>query len=294
MSKIFIAGGAGTAGRAYARAFAAAGHEVRTSVRPGSDSHVGAGVHAWRVDFDDAVATRAAVEDCDVVVLSLAGRGSDAAEHEQTITMAVAGAAASAGAAHLIYTSVHLADASTGVPHFDVKGRLEAQLSLLGPRLTVLRPTTFADALIAPWLRTSIDRDGVLVSPLGLETPISYVATDDLARIAVASVDDPRLSGSPVVVAGEDPCTYAGLLPLLSELAGRELTYQQIPRDVVLSSFGSDLAAMTDFFNRDGFVAEPSSVLHELALVPAPVQTYLRRAWADPVPPTSPRSAQVQ
>ncbi len=99
-------------------------------------------------------------------------------------------AAAAAGALHVVYTSVHPADASTGVPHFDVKGRLEAQLTGLVPRLTVLRPTTFAD-LTAP-LRTSIDANGVLVSPIGRDTPIGYVPTDDLAWVAVAALQEPQ------------------------------------------------------------------------------------------------------
>lgn len=279
MSRVFVAGGTGTAGRAYARAFLAAGHEVRASLRPGTDAAVEAGVQPWPVRFDDARATRAAVEGCDVVVISLAGRGGDAAANEASITRAVGEASAAAGALHVVYTSVHLADASTGVPHFDVKGRLEAQLAGLVSRLTVLRPTTFADSLTAPWLRSSIDENGVLVSPIGQDTPISYAPTDDLAGIAVAALQEPELQGQPVVVSGQQPCTYAELLPLFSELAGREVTHQQIPPEAVRKNFGRDLAAMTEFFNRQGFAAEPSPVLRRLGLVPSTVQEYIRRTW---------------
>lgn len=224
MSRVFVAGGTGTAGRAYARAFLAAGHEVRASLRPGTDAAVDAGAQPWPVDFDDATATGAAVEGCDVVVISLAGRGGKAAANEASITRVVGQAAAAAGALHVVYTSVHRADASTGVPHFDVKGRLEAQLTGLVPRLTVLRPATFADSLTAPWLRTSIDENGVLVSPIGRDTLISHVSTDDLARVAVAALQEPETQGQPVVVSGEQPCTYDELLPLFSELTGREVT----------------------------------------------------------------------
>lgn len=295
MSKVFIAGGTGTAGRAYAKAFVAAGHQVRASARPGTDAGFGAEAQPWPVDFDDAAATRAAVDGCEVVAIALAGRGPAAAAHEGAITRTVAEAAAAAGAVHLIYTSVHLADASTGVPHFDVKGSLELQLAGLTPRLTVLRPTTFADSLTSPWLRSSIERDGVLVSPIGPDTPISYVSTDDLARVAVAALQTPELQGPPVVVAGRSPCTYTELLPLLSELAGRELTYQPIPPEVVRSHFGPDLAAMTEFFNLDGFATEPSPVLHRMGLVPAPVQDYLRQTWpAHPAPAQAPSPSPSQ
>jgi hypothetical protein len=81
------------------------------------------------------------------------------------------------------------------------------------------------------------------------------------------------------VVAGESPTTYTDLLPLLGELAGRPVAYQQIPLEQVQQAFGADLAAMTELFNRAGFTAQPSPVLHDLGLVPAPVDHHLRRAW---------------
>ncbi|HEX5595049.1 MAG TPA: NAD(P)H-binding protein [Micromonosporaceae bacterium] len=279
MSRIFIAGAAGTAGRSYVQAFSHAGHAVRAGVRPASEAQFGDDVEVWPVDFEDAGATRAAMDDIDAVVIALAGRGPNAADQEAVITRNVARAAVNAGVGHLMYTSVHLADQTTGVPHFDVKGVLEVELAALAPRLTVLRPTTFADSLTAPWLRNGIQEHGILVSPFGCETAISYVATDDLARIAVAALATPQLQREPVVVAGLSSTTYAELLPLLGQLAGRPVTYQQIPLDEVRHNFGSDLAAMMELFNRDGFTAEPSPVLRDLRLVPRPVQDYLRQSW---------------
>lgn len=279
MSKVFVAGATGTAGRAYATAFAAAGHRVRASVRPGTQHSFGEGVEACFVDFDDTESTRVAVSGADAVIIALAGRGPSPAQHEASITLNVARAAAEEGVEHLTYTSVHRADEATGVPHFEVKGKLERQLSELAPRVTILRPTTFAESLTAPWLRTGIQQRGVLTSPIGQHTPISYVATADLARIAVAALSTPALQGAPVVAAGESPTSYADLLPLFSELASRPVGYQQIPLEEVQRTFGPDLAAMTELFNRAGFTAQPSPVLCDLGLAPGSVQEYLRRSW---------------
>jgi uncharacterized protein YbjT (DUF2867 family) len=278
-SKIFVAGAAGTAGRSYVKAFMRAGHAVRAGVRPGSEARFSDGVDVWPVDFEDSGAIRAAMADIEAIVISLAGRGQNAADQEAAMTRNVARAAVEAGVGHLVYTSVHRADEATGVPHFEVKGVLEDELATLAPRLTVLRPTTFTDSLTAPWLRNGIEEHGVLVSPIGRDTPISYVATHDLARIAVAALATPQLQREPVVVAGLTPTTYAELLPLLKQLTGRPVAYQQIPPEDVRRNFGSDLAAMTELFNRDGFTAEPSSALHDLQLVPRPVHDYLREAW---------------
>jgi uncharacterized protein YbjT (DUF2867 family) len=144
----------------------------------------------------------------------------------------------------------------------------------------VLRPTTFAESLTAPWLRSSIERDGVLLSPIAQDAKISYVPTDHLAAVAVAALEQPELQGSPVVVSAPQPVTYAELLPLFSELTGREVTYQQMPLDVVRTGFGADLVAMTELFNRHGFTAQTSPVLHRLGLLPPTVHDHLRHAWA--------------
>jgi uncharacterized protein YbjT (DUF2867 family) len=92
------------------------------------------------------------------------------------------------------------------------------------------------------------------------------------------------LRGEPVVVAGPRPRTYAELLSLFSRLTGRDVGYQQIPLEQVRQTFGADLAAMTELFNRDGFTAAPSPVLHDLNLVPGPVDDYLTTAWNRPAP----------
>jgi uncharacterized protein YbjT (DUF2867 family) len=283
---ILVTGAAGAAGRSYVTAFARAGHRVRAAVRPGLPTAFDAAVEVRPTDLHDAAASRAAVEGSDVVVLALAGRGRDAAADEAAITRNVARAASVAGVGHLIYTSVHRADEPTGVPHFEVKGVLEQDLADLVEQVTVLRPTTFADSLTAPWLRDRIVEQGVLASPIGLHTPISYVATEDLARVAVASLSAEELRQHPVVVTGSRPATYADLLPLLEQLSGRAISYEQIPAEVVRRSFGTDLAAMTAMFNSAGFAAEPSPILHDLQLVPQPVQDFLRESWTPPSDPT--------
>ncbi len=278
---VFVAGASGRAGQAYVHAFAAAGHTVRASVRPGTGHSFPAGVTAVPVDFDHAIATRDALEGVGTLVVALAGRGEAPADHEAAITRTVAAAAADAGVGHVVYTSVYRAEQATGVPHFEVKGQLEQELAAVAPKLTVLRPTTFAEALTAPWLRHGIEQDGVLTSPISEHTAISYVATEDLARVALSAVDEPALQQGPVIVAGS-AVSYAELLPLLSELAGRPITYRQIPRADVARDFGPDLTAMTDLFNRDGFAAQPDAVLQRLDLVPTPIDEWLRAAWGPP------------
>lgn len=233
-SNVFVAGATGAAGNAYVRALAFAGHQVRASTRSGDQRDWPTGVEPRAVDFTDIHSTRQAVDGVDAVVITLAGRGQSPAQDEARITRTVARAAAEAGVGHIVYTSVHDADEATGVPHFEVKGHLEAELRQLGPRLTVLRPTTFADAFTAPWLRRGVQERGVLASPIAIDTPISYVATADLARVAAASLLEPDLQDTTLTVAGPACSPTAGAScssrPTSPPTACRERPPTQQPR----------------------------------------------------------------
>src|SRR5690554_2459228 len=208
----------GTGGRADVRAFRDAGFEVRGVVRPGGNAGVvrGLGAEAVEVDLSHPDHAAAVVEGADAVVVSLLGRGVNAVAEEAAITRSVFEAARRARVGRVVYTSVHLADAKTGVPHFDIKAELERELAATGLPWTVLRPTTFMDGLDAPSLRETALARGVFVSPIDIDTPISYVAADDLARLAVLALKDARLDRA-VVPIGGPPVTYRRLLPILSE-----------------------------------------------------------------------------
>src|SRR5690606_22505533 len=152
--------------------------------------------------------------------------------------------AAEEGVERIIYTSVYDADASTGVPHFDVKAELEAYIQRSGLNYTFLRPATFMTGFRAPWLMQRVIQEGVLATPIALHTPISYGAPADLAQFGLAALTDERLHNAALNLGGPEPVTYAQLLPFLSSLLGRDVRYQQIPIDVVAAQMGASMAAM--------------------------------------------------
>lgn len=285
---VTVFGATGTAGSAYVAALLDAGHEVRGTLRPGSDPQplLDAGAIPAEVDLSHTRGAEAALDGADAVVIALLGRGDDPAADEAASTAAALAAAIHADVDRIVYTSTHLADAQTGVAHFDVKGRLEAEIVSSGLPYTVLRPTTFMDVLDTPWLRDAALRSGVLVSPIGLDVPISYVATADLAQLVVRALDDDRLDGAILPVGGPRPVTYRELLPLLEELAGRRVRYEQM--DVsVLASQQPHLADMIRLFNAQGFVADPPPIIEEVGVQLTDAESFLRRSgWASAPPAT--------
>lgn len=231
--RVTVFGATGTGGRAYVRAFRDAGYEVRGVIRPGGNAGLvrRLGAEPVEVDLAHPDHAAAAVDGADAVVVSLLGRGVNAVAEEAAITRSAFEAARRAGVGRVVYTSVHLADARTGVPHFDIKAELERDLAATGLPWTVLRPTTFMEGLDAPFMRDAALESGVVVSAIDIDTPISYVATDDLARLAVIALEDPRLDGA-VIPIGGPPVTYRSLLPLLSAICGRELPFRAAGRGV--------------------------------------------------------------
>lgn len=280
IGSVFVAGGTGTAGRAYVRALRAAGYHVRATVRPGRcpGELQALGAEPVTLDLRDEAAVARAMTGAEVLVIAVLGRGPDRAGDEEQITRNLLDAARATGVGRVVYTSVYLADAPTGVPHFEVKGRLEAYIRTSGLRYTILRPCTFMEALTAPWLRDPVLQQGVLMSPIAINAPISYLAAGDLAWFAVRAVAG-ELDGEVLNLGGPEAVTYAQLLPVLSMLTGYPVEYRQIPLELVAARFGDDTVAMFRLFNASGFTVDMEPVLRRFPVRLTPVQEFLATRW---------------
>jgi NAD(P)H dehydrogenase (quinone) len=281
---VLVAGGTGTAGRAHVEALVGAGYRVKATIRPGKDTAalVRIGAEPVEVDLRHPEAVGRALEGVDALVVAVLGRGPDGVRDEEVMTRNLVDGARAAGVSRLVYTSVYLADQPTGVPHFEVKGRMEDYVRRSGLRHTFLRPATFMEGLNAPWIRASVEERGVLASPIALDAPISYVSAADVARFGVLALEDDDLEGATLNLGGPEAVTYADLLGVMSELLGQRVEYQQIPLGQVEESFGPDIASMIGFFNETGFVVEMDPVVHRFPVSLTSVRAFLENSgWGE-------------
>lgn len=281
---VLVAGGTGTAGMAHAEALVGAGYRVKATVRPGKDPAdlLRLGAEPMEVDLRHPEAVGRALEGVDALVVAVLGRGPDGVWDEELMTRNLVDSARAAGASRLVYTSVYLADEPTGVPHFEVKGRLEDYVRRSGLRHTFLRPATFMEGFNAPWIRASVEERDVLASPIALEAPISYVSAADVARFGVLALEDADLEGATLNMGGPEAVTYADLLHVMSELLGHKVKYQQIPMEQVEESFGPDIASMIKLFNESGFVVEIDPAVHRLPVTLTSVWAFLENSgWGE-------------
>jgi uncharacterized protein YbjT (DUF2867 family) len=95
-------------------------------------------------------------------------------------------AANRAAISHFVYSSVGAADAHTGIPHFESKGRIEEHLRDAGLPYTIFRPVSFMEN----WLGAKDQIDaGTLSLPLKPETRLQMIAVDDIGVFVAKSFE---------------------------------------------------------------------------------------------------------
>lgn len=199
-----VVGATGQQGGASARALLTAGAGVRALVRrPESEPArrlAESGAELVRADLTDPGSLGEAFADVDGVfaMTTFTERGVEA---EIADGSRIADAAAAAGVAHLVYSSVGGAERGTGIPHFESKRRVEEYIASLGLPATFVRPVFFMENL-SP---STEDGASVLRLPLPGDVPVQMVAVDDIGAVCAAALLDPtRVPGGAVEIAGDE------------------------------------------------------------------------------------------
>ncbi|GAA1865586.1 NmrA/HSCARG family protein [Actinomadura bangladeshensis] len=280
---ILVLGATGRQGGATARELLRRGRTVHALVRdphaPAARALADAGAVLVRGDLDDEASLRAAMKGLHGVfsVQTFRGPGGVAAEERQG--KAVADAAAEAGVAHLVYSSVGGADRSSGIPHFESKANIERHIRELGLPATVLRPAMFHEMFqdLGPRL---VDGRLVLRMWLRPEVPVQLIATGDIGVFAADAFQDPAAwLGRRVEIAG-DELTGPQMAEAFERACGVPARYEPLPIEP-LRAARPDLAAMFDWFERDGYHADLPG-LRRIRPDLVGLEAWLRGNWTAP------------
>ncbi|OIJ94140.1 NmrA/HSCARG family protein [Streptomyces colonosanans] len=156
-------------------------------------------------------------------------------------------AAREAGVPHLVFSSVAGADQRSGVPHFDSKARIEAELTAGEVPHTILGPTYFFDNALGGAERVV---DGTLDLPLPPDRPLQQLARTDLGAFAAEVLLNPApYVGQRIELAGDAP-TPTQMAAALGAALGREVRHRQVPLTAVVNP---DMHAMWTFLNGPGY-----------------------------------------
>ena len=255
---IMVIGATGRQGGSVARELLGRGWEVHALVRdpqaPAARKLADHGAVLVRGDLDDTASLQAALRGAHGVFSVQTFTTPEGVTGEERQGRSVADVAARERVAHVVYSSVGGAERRSGVPHFESKAAIERHIEALGLPATILRPTMFIDnfASFGPTLV-----DGELVLSLGLapETVLQMIATRDIAVFAADAFDDSRhWIGRQVEIAG-DALTGPQMAEAFAEAAGLPGRFQELPNEQ-LRAANQELAAMFDWFNREGYRAD--------------------------------------
>ncbi|GAA0341105.1 NmrA/HSCARG family protein [Actinoallomurus spadix] len=280
---ILVLGGTGRQGGAVARELLRRGRTVHALVRdpraPAARALADAGAVLVRGDMDDEASLRAAMKGVHGVFSVQTFRTPGGVETEERQGRAVADAAAHAGVAHLVYSSVGGAERSSGVPHFESKWNIEQHIQKLGLPATVLRPTMFYDVFhdIGPRL---VDGELVLGLWLRPETVVQVIATRDIGAFAADAFEDPAAWLGRQVEIASDELTGPRMAEAFERVSGIPTRYREQPIER-LRAVREDLATMFDWFEREGYRAD----LPRLRRIRPDLMTledWLRAHWTPP------------
>ncbi|GAB4520792.1 MAG: hypothetical protein OHK0046_31480 [Anaerolineae bacterium] len=240
--KVLVYGGTGSQGSAVVRKLLERGHEAyiltrdpqkaRAMVEQGAQTVVG--------DMADKNSLIEASRGMDGIALMVPAFLPDPTQAPVYAHNAI-DAAKEAGVKLLVYnTSGTVINQTTHNPMYDMRLMLIDYLAKSGVPYITIEPTAYMENLLGPWTRPGIIAKDELAYPVEEDTPLGWIATEDVGALIVAALERPELANRRIGVSGVENLTGPELAQRFTEGLGREITYRAMP----LEEFGAALDAM--------------------------------------------------
>jgi uncharacterized protein YbjT (DUF2867 family) len=172
-------------------------------------------------------------------------------EGETRQGIAAVTAAKTAGAQHLVYSSVSDADRETGIPHFDSKFLVERHIQAQNLPYTIVAPAYFMDNLISPFMLPGL-KQGTLSMAMPATRGLQQISVQDIASFtALVFENRDRFLGKRVNIAG-DEINGARTAEIVSRASGHQIDYAEADLAELVAA-NQDLGKMFDWFNQVGY-----------------------------------------
>ncbi len=262
--KHLILGGTGTVGGAVVRELMERGEAVKVLTRsPEKARALPEGAESVVGDLRDPGSYHRVFSDFDTLFLLNAVIDTELQEG-----LAAVNEARRAGAARIVYLSVHDAEKGPHVPHIASKLAIEEAIRRSGIPYTIVRPNNFYQNDY--WFREVILEHGIYPQPIG-DVGISRVDVRDIAEAAANALTRTGFENRSFALVGPEPLTGADCARAYSEVFGREVRYG-----------GNDLQAWA----RESGKMLPAWMVYDLALMYALFQDRGLHATAEQIAET--------
>jgi len=238
-----VVGATGMVGGEICRQLVAAGKPTRALVRSTSDpAKVQAlrelGVEVVEGDVRDRASLDAACAGATAVISTVSSMPFSYQPGENDIetvdlngVKALIDAAVGAGVEHLVYTSFS-GQIDLGFPLRNAKRAVEAYLKRSGLTYTVLRPSYYMEVWLSPAVGFDAANAKAQIYGMG-EEPVSWISFRDVARFAVASLDNPAARNAVLELGGPEALTPNQVVSIFERASGKTFEVQHVPADAL-------------------------------------------------------------
>ncbi len=285
-----IVGSTGMLGGEICRLLCAQGSAVRALARevsdPGKVARLrGLGAEVVLGDLKDPGSLDKACRDAGTVISTASSTvsrktGDSIESVDQQGQLNVIEAAEQAGVKQFVLISFPSIDLD--FPLQSAKRAVEKRLQQSRMSWTILQPTCFMEVWLGPALGFDPANGTAQIYGDG-KMRTSWISFLDVARFAVAALDNPRASNAIIKLGGPDSLSPLEVVRLAEQITGRTITVQHVPEEVLLAQH----AAATDSLQKS-FAAlmlyyahgDPIDMTESLRILPVPhlksVRAYLQ------------------
>ncbi|MGC9527583.1 MAG: SDR family oxidoreductase [Limnospira sp.] len=233
---LLIVGATGTLGRQVARRALDEGYQVRCLAR---SYRKAAFLKEWGAelvpgDLCEPETLKPALEGVKVVIDAATARPTDSlsiTDVDWNGKVSLIQAAKAAGVERFIFFSFLDAEKYPQVPLLEIKRCTEKFLAESGLNYTILRPCGFLQGLIGQFAIPILDGQSVWVP--GVSSPIAYMDTQDIAKIAVRTLSVPETENNSFPVVGTRAWTADEIIRLCERLSGKQARITRTPTGIV-------------------------------------------------------------
>ncbi|MBA3513746.1 MAG: SDR family oxidoreductase [Pyrinomonadaceae bacterium] len=237
---ILVVGGTGLLGGEICRLLSAKGKAIRALVRSTSDQSKVAQLESLNIeaalgDLKDRFSLEDACRGIDTLISTAsATHARQDGDSIQTVDLEGQLNLIDAAKANRVGRFVLISFPETGNEFAlqTAKRRVEEQLKVSGLNYTILQPTFFMEVWLSPALGFDAANAKAQIYGSG-ENKISWISYKDVAKFAVASLDNPEADDTVVELGGPQALSPLEVVKIFEERQGRDFVVQRVPEQAL-------------------------------------------------------------
>jgi uncharacterized protein YbjT (DUF2867 family) len=250
-----VVGATGLVGSEICRLLAERGEPVRGLVRTSSDPEMverlrSLGVSTVLGDLKDPPSLAAACDGASAVLSTASSTisradGDTIESVDRDGQLALVDAAAAAGVGRFVYVS--FAEMPVDSPLQGAKRAVERRLQESTLDYTILRPANFMEVWLSPVVGFDAANATTRIYGSG-QRQVSWISLRDVARLAVAALDDATLRKATVELGGPDALSPLDVVRIFEQETGRTFALEHVPEEALEGQIESATDSLAQSF----------------------------------------------